>query len=276
MPLVDNYFYQNFIGDFDNMAIYFNVRYRHPGLGGVWFSFYLDEIEIASAKSFMKLDRAMFAYQVGLQGIIPGVPFGSVSLCYTKIEPYNYTHPRLYTPWYGAYPQDPMEEAYVNNGVGLGYYLPPNSDEVKIRFEVRPVLKTAGYWQYQLIRHGADYGPHQVDGSAYISELDPSGRSSKESLKKDFLKDGAYQWMHIVKIGISHTFNNLPLSIFGETGLVYSYFTDISQSQYDSYHPVPPANVGTNLDPSTAKPDLADAYLKSTSYIFTIGIRIFR
>ena len=265
-PLMDNYIYQNFIGDFDNMAIFLNIRGRYPGLGGVWFSFFLDEAEVSSMlKGAFNMDRQMFAYQFGLQGIIPGVPFASVSVCYTKIEPYNYTHTRDFVPWYTG----PMETSYTNNGVGLGYYLPPNSDEIKVRFDIHPWLRTSGSWQYQLIRHGADYGPQQVDGSSLVSELDPSGRGSKESLMKNFLNDGAYQWMHIIKLGMEHTFSNLPLTVFGEVGLVYSYFTQISDTDYEYYHPTPTDGRNDNGNP-------AGQYFASTSYIFTLGFRIFK
>jgi len=266
-PLLDNFFYQNFIGDFDNMAIHFNIRGRYPGLGGLWFSFFLDEAEISSMfDSLFDRDRHMFAYQAGLQGIIPALPFASITAAYTKIEPYNYTHTRIYTPWYSG--GEPMETSYTNNGVSLGYYLPPNSDELKLRFDIRPLLKTAGHFQYQLIRHGADFGPHQVDGSSLISELDPSGRSEKASLNKSFLKDGAYQWMHVIKTGAEHTFRSLPITVFGEAGVVYSWFTDISDAEYARYNPAPSGG--------TTRPPAEGSYSTSTAFILTLGFRMFR
>ena len=266
-PLLDNFFYQNYIGDFDNMAIYLNLRARYPGLGGVWFSFFLDELEVSSMSQAFDRDRHMFAWQAGLQGVVPIIPFASFTLGYSKIEPYNYTHVRQYMPWYDS-ANGPMETAYINNGVSLGYYLPPNSDEVKLRLSVHPLLKTSGFWQYQLIRHGADYGPHQVDGSSLVSELDPSGRSEKASLKKYFLKDGAYQWMHIIKIGADHRLGSLPITVYGETGIVYSYFTDISNEEYSKYNP-------TSQGTTPRSPALGE-YLTSTSYILTLGFRIFK
>ena len=266
-PLLDNFFYQNFIGDFDNMAVYLNIRGRYPGLGGLWFSAFLDEAEMSSMfDSLFDKDRHMFAFQAGLQGIIPRLPFASITAAYTKIEPYNYTHTRLYTPWNGG--AEPMESSYTNSGFSLGYYLPPNSDELKLRFDIRPWFKTAGHFQYQLIRHGADYGSHQVDGSSLISELDPSRRSDKASLNKSFLKDGAYQWMHIIKAGAEHTLRSLPLTVFGEAGVVYSYFTDISDAEYSKYSPAPSGG--------TARPPAEGEYSTSTAFILTVGFRVFR
>jgi hypothetical protein len=264
-PLLDNFFYQNFIGDFDNMAIYLNLKGQYPGLGKLWFSFFMDEMEISSMSSAFDLDRHMFAYQAGLQGIIPFLSFTSMTVSYTKVEPYNYTHTRVVVPWYG---DSHMETAYVSNGVCLGYYLPPNSDEIKVRFDTRPLSKTLCHLQYQMIRHGADYGPHQVDGSSLVSELDPYGRSEKTSLKKNFLNDGAYQWMHIIKIGAEHTLKKLPFTFFGETGIVYSFFTDISNEEYAKYTPTP--------DGETPRTTAAGEYRKSAVFIMTLGLRVFR
>jgi hypothetical protein len=266
-PLLSNFFYQNFIGDFDNMAIHMNLRGRYPGLGGLWFSVFLDEVEFNTVfGSAFSRDQQMFAYQAGAQGIIPWLPFASITASYTKIEPYNYTHVRLYTPWYKS--GEPMETPYMNNGVSLGYYLPPNSDELKLRFDISPLLKTAGHFQYQLIRHGADYGPHQVDGSSLLSELDPAGRGERVSLRKNFLKDGAYQWMHIIKAGAEHTFRSLPITVFGEAGIVYSWFTDISDAEYARYNPAPSGG--------TARPPAEGGYSSSTAFIATVGFRVFR
>jgi len=262
-PLLDNFFYQNYIGDFDNLAIHLNLKGQYPGLGKIWFSFFLDELEISSMKSAFDLDRNRFAFQAGLQSVIPFLRFTSLTLSYTKNEPYNYTYRRGLLPWYG---NNLMELAYINSGAPLGYYIPPNSDEIKVRFDTRPASGTLCHLQYQLVRSGADYGRHQVDGSSLVSELDPEGRDgSKASLRKNFLHDGAYQWTHIIRIGAEYKFKKLPLTLFGEAGAVYSYFTDISDEEYEKYAP------GFQSRPA----GLGD-YLTSTSFILTLGFKIFK
>jgi len=264
-PLLDNFFYQNYIGDFDNLAIHLNLKGQYPGLGKIWFSFFLDELEISSIKSSFDLDRNRFAYQAGLQGVIPFLRFTSLTVSYTKNEPYNYTYRKVPLPWYG---NNLMELAYVNSGAPLGYYTPPNSDEIKVRFDARPASGTLCHLQYQLVRHGADYGKHQVDGSSLFSELDPEGRDgSKASLRKNFLNDGAYQWTHIIRIGAEYKFKKLPLTFFGEAGAVYSYFNDISDEEYAKYAP------GFQSRPRPA--ELGD-YLSSTSFILSLGFKIFK
>jgi hypothetical protein len=115
-----------------------------------------------------------------------------------------------------------------------------------------------------MVRHGADYGTRSVDGSSYWSELNPEGRSEKPELKKFFLQDGAYQWQHIFKLGGAYTFPaNLPaLTVFGEAGVVYSYFTDIEG----------PPNSGTPYAWSVID---TDEYPASTGIILTLGFRLF-
>jgi hypothetical protein len=260
-PINNNFIYQNNIGDFDNMGLFFNAQAQYPGIGGLWFSFFADELEVSSVSRLFELDRHMFALQAGAKVAIPLFPFGSLTVSYTKIEPYCYTHTRVLVPWYG---DTPMEIAYTNNGQSLGYYLPPNSDELRLRLEGMPTLHSRAHVQYQLIRHGADYGSHGVDGSSFLSELDPEGRSENAVLRKYFLRDGAYQWQHILKIGGAYTFasGTVPVHVFGEAGVVVSYFTDIAGEP----------NGGS---PSSYSVVDTEEYPRSTGIILTLGFSWF-
>jgi hypothetical protein len=193
-PILSSFFYQNNIGDFDNLSMFLNIKGRIAGIMSAWISFYSDEMELRPDMGI--LDRTMFAFQAGTTINTP-LPFSFIKLTYTKIEPYCYTHNRNFVPWYDNENNTrPIETAYMNNGVGIGYYLPPNSDELLLRFETMAGRASNIHFQYQMIRHGADFGPNAVDGSSYFSELDPEGRGEKDVLKKYFLRDGAYQWFH--------------------------------------------------------------------------------
>jgi len=261
-PVINSFFYQNNIGDFDNMAMSFNVKAQYPGIGYIWASLFLDEINfLHGIKGFMELDSQMFAYQAGLNVVLPFLSFSSIKLSYTKINPYTYTHNRNFNPWYGDLR---METAYTNNGVSLGHYLPPNSDELLIRFETMPAENITAGLQYQMIRRGADFGPGAVDGSNLLSELDPNGREgSNPVLKRFFLQDGAYQWMHIIKLDAEWNLPGAPVSFYGEFGTVISYFTntvgfDANSGQAHSYSII----------------DTPD-YPKSTGFILKLGIKIY-
>ena len=266
-PLLSRFFYQNNVGDFDNLAMFATLILQYPGIGKIWGSAYVDEMDL-STPDFFSQDRNMHAVQVGISAAlpIPKLAFSNFTFQYTKIEPYVYTHQLVKTPWYDDIW---MEEPYMNNGVSLGYYLPPNSDELKFRFE-SSVIKGGTFRfhaQYQMIRHGAEYGSRAVDGSGLNSQLDTTGRNDKEGkpeLWKYFLHDGAYQWQHIFKVGGSFDMQglNIPVSLFCDMGVVYSYYTDIdglpnSGQRYDIHR------INTSEYPT------------QTQFITTIGFKIY-
>jgi hypothetical protein len=256
-PITNSFFYQNNIGDFDNMAMTFNLKAQYPGVGNIWFSLFLDELNLLS--KVFELDRTMIAGQAGLNIPLPFLAFSSLKLSYTKVNPYTYTHNRNFTPWYGDIP---METGYTNNGVSLGYYLPPNADEILVQFKTAPTSSLITHLQYQLIRHGATHGDSAVDGSHLLSELDPDGRDSNPVLKRHFLRDGAYQWSHIARVGAEWNLPGLPVSLFGEAGVIIAYFTNIEGG----------ANDGSPHDYSII--DTA-VYPQSTGFVAKIGLRVF-
>jgi hypothetical protein len=261
-PITNSFFYQNNIGDFDNMAMSFNLRAQYPGIGNIWASFFMDEMNFTS--DLITLDRQMFAWQTGINLPLPILSFSSLKLSYTKINPYCYMQNRNYNPWYGG--DQRMETAYINNGASLGYYLPPNSDEILFRFSAMPVKNIMANFQYQMIRHGADFGGSAVDGSNLLSELDPDSRDSKAVLKKYFLRDGAYQWQHIIKLGGEWTLEKTPtwmsMAFYWEVGTVISYFTNI-KGKANSGKAYPYSIVNTS------------EYPKSTGFIAKLGVRVF-
>ncbi|MBQ9630620.1 MAG: hypothetical protein IJR49_03440 [Treponema sp.] len=244
-PLMDKVFYQNNIGDFDNIALFGNLKLTYPGMGYVWTSLFIDEFNGLSKVSgllgdFLHSTRNMYATQVGAKFVIPRTPFATISCRYTKVEPYCYTHQALnYTPWYPHY----ISEAHMNAGEPIGYYLPPNSDEVLVRFDVSPLPSLKAHGSYQFIRHGAEFGSQQVQGSSLYSELSPY---SRDNIKKYFLHDGAYQWFHIINMGAEWSLKKFkaPVTVYADIGFVYSYFTVITEGSANdnAWHPHTIAN----------------------------------
>ena len=250
-PLIDNVVYQNDVGDYDNLALFANVKYTFPGICSLWISGYLDEINAFNSK-FWEKTRAMFAFQGGIKADIPFIPFTTASFRYTKVEPYCYTHHAInYTPWYNHY----ISESYTNNGECLGYYLQPNSDELNFQVISYPMPDWKFEFQYQLIRHGVDWGSKAGIGNNLYSELQVANRGD---LYKYFLHDGLYEWSHIVSINASYDFNNLdlPIKLTAGLGYIYDYFTDIDgqpgrKTKYHSFssdeYPVKNGVVGNIL-----------------------------
>jgi hypothetical protein len=183
-------------------------------------------------------------------------------MSYSVVNPYTYTHNRNYNPWYGG--NLPMETSYTNNGAGLGYYLPPNSDELLFRLNAMIVKNVAAHLQYQMIRHGAAFGADAVDGSSLLSELDPSKRDgSNPVLKRYFLRDGAYEWQHIIRVGGEWTLSQFPLSFFYEAGTVISYFTGIPAGKANSGSPYPFHIIDTS------------DYPQSNGFVLNLGLKLF-
>lgn len=84
-------------------------------------------------------------------------------------------------------------------------------------------------FMFQFMRHGADYGSGSVPGSSLYSELSPTQR---HEMKKYFLHDGNYNWIYNISVSSSYDFHNmnLPLKIFANLGMTYSYWTSIGDS----------------------------------------------
>ena len=222
-PLLDNVVYQNDVGDNDNLALFTNIKFKIPSIGSIWFSGYLDEI-ISPTTKFWRKTRAMFAFQAGTKVNIPWLPFTTVSFRYTKVEPFCYTHNSVnYTPWYRQY----ISLSYTNNGESLGYYLAPNSDEFNLQFESNPSPYISFGFQYQLIRHGVDWGSGSVMGSNLYSEL---RNTNRDDLDKYFLRDGTYEWSNIVSLQCNYNLRqfDIPVTLNLGLGYIYDWFTAIN------------------------------------------------
>lgn len=264
-PFIDRVVYQNDVGDYDNLALFGNLKIRYPGVGYGWFSFYLDELNAFLTK-FWKNTRAMYAFQVGGKIALPDqLPYGAFSFRYTRVEPFCYTHQSINgTPWYNGY----INENYSNNGYSLGYYLQPNSDEILLKLDFKPNADSTAALQYQLIRHAADFGPQSVPGSNLYSELPLIHRGD---LRKNFLFDGAYEWSHIWTLSGSYKINAaLPVKLSLTAGVIYDYFTSIAGKsvsiyEYDNRFNVEEDNFHVN----------EGDYRDSLGAVFTLAITLF-
>lgn len=271
IPLAFYLEYQNHIGDYDNLAFFGNLKITKENQA-YWASLFLDEISAEVIKGPFSKERAMFAFQVGGKYAFQNLSFATASFRYTKVEPYCYTHQSInYTPWYDHY----IAENYTNNGECLGYYLPPNSDEFLFALKFKPKTSLDVNASYQLIRHGADYGSHQVRGSSLYSELPKSNRGSA---KKRFIEDGAYNWMHILSVGGTYRMKdlkvldfNLPIELFANAGILISHYSDIDDDDYT------PGAESDNTINNKGKFHFrnTDEYPFQIGAVFTAGIKIF-
>ena len=242
-PLMSSFFFQNNVGDFDNMGFGGNLVLKKTGLGKAYFSLFVDEAKLNQPNLFSSYGN-MFAYQLGAEAAVPGLPWATASLQYTKIEPYTYTHYTVSeSPWYYGLP---METGYMNGGEGLGYGLEPNSDEFMLKFESqikRGLTATAGY---RLVRHGTNAGSYyeswgyDEEDEEVDADNDPDGAYGHDG-KKDFLKDAVYEWYHIFNVGAywDLTSKGQPLAFGADYCYVFKYFTD-----YEANGDFSPINAG--------------------------------
>jgi len=190
--------YQVTMSDIDNMALQGDIQLLLKGIGKLYASAFVDEMELSGFSQWFSRPRNMFAYQGGGAFSLPALPFGMLSAQYTKIEPFVYAH-------YPVWVHDSrlrVEESYTHDGENLGYYLPPNSDEFLVRMDTQ----LGSGWRlslgYRLIRHG-DNEP--ASGKTFLTDWQIYGDVEKyqdyDNLKKypdkNFLHDGIYGYHNI-------------------------------------------------------------------------------
>ena len=226
--------YQVTVSDIDNMALQGDIQFLLKGIGKLYASAFVDEMELSGPAEWFSRPRNMFAYQGGGAFTLPGLPFGVVSAQYTKIEPFVYAH-------YPVWTHDSrlrVDESYTHDGENLGYYLPPNSDELLLRVDTR----FGSGWRlslgYRLIRHG-DNEP--ASGKTFLTDWQIYGDVDKYqdygNLKKypdkNFLHDGIYEYHNIGEVQAWWRPPEAPL-VFGvkvpmELGIGYG----LSHSRYE-------------------------------------------
>ena len=249
-PLYSQFSYQNNVGDFDNMARGGTIALKKAGWGKVYFTAFLDEARFNHPDFFGNYAN-MYSYQTGVEVPVPGLPWTTALLQYTKIEPFTYTHYTVNSsPWYNGLD---METDYLNNGESLGYSLEPNSDELMLKLKSQPKQGFTAEFGYRMVRHGTNAGSYydawgsggylQDDSGNYIDEdgnpvdeadrvaltpdNDPNGAYGQEG-SKDFLKDAVYEWFHIFSLGGSWdlTSSGTPIAFGANYDYVLKYYSD--------------------------------------------------
>lgn len=124
-------FQQNATGDFDNMFAGIDVQWRLPGFFRLYGSAATTEMNDISPSRFFKAPRNVLALQGGVDFTIPAANFANLTLQYTYLGPFFYTHYPVQLSYDGNRTVDEIYDLmYVNKGENLGYPLRPNSDEI--------------------------------------------------------------------------------------------------------------------------------------------------
>lgn len=244
-PFMSRFISQNNTGDFDNLMLGGTLGLSWPGVFRTYFSFYLDEARF-DEPNFFHDPANMYSFQAGIKVPIPGLPWSNLTVQYTKIEPFTYTHYYYKdSPWYtpvdsdnDGHPDYAMDTGYMNGGESLGYGLEPNSDEIMLQLNSHFRRGITWMGRYRMIRHGF---PGSVNGSTFdawgfdpgddtiTSGTDLNG-AYHPGATKDFLKDGIYEWFHIFSLGgtLDMRIWNEPVQFGLNYSFVYLYYTDYS------------------------------------------------
>ncbi len=216
-PLMSYYMGQQINGDLDNIAFGGEAAVSWSPYFRLYFSLFLDEIVLVPLSRLFTRPNNQFAWQAGLKVPIPWLPFALLTLQYTKIEPYCYTHYPQTVPMYTL----PVNINYAHDGENLGYHLPPNSDELLLRFYTHPASGLELATQYQLIRHGDGVHPGQIEGSV-DSPIIPGDLAAGLYPEKNFLHDGNYEWINILKVSLGYRLAAVPVKVWAEYSFVYA------------------------------------------------------
>jgi hypothetical protein len=215
-PLIFGVLAQDLMANVDNVGVSVDAAFTIAPIGKAYFSFYADEMEFTSLHNLFSRPRNMFALQGGLKVPLPGLPFTSVTLQYTKIEPFTYAHEEISYPSYSI----PVDTAYTHDGENLAYRLWPNSDEFLVKFRSLPFVNFTAGLEYRLIRHGDN--PGAMPGALAILGR-PDGWLDYDILEtipdKDFLHDGLYDINNIVTVSGEYSFPRYPVTV----GLSYTF-----------------------------------------------------
>jgi hypothetical protein len=204
---------QSITGDLDNIALGGDAALTISPYVRLYFSVFIDEIALFPLDQLFTRANNQFAWQAGAKAPVPWLPWSLLVVQYTKIEPYCYTHYPQILPQYTS----PVDIGFSNDGENIGYHLPPNSDELLVRFSAR-----LDAWeltaQYQLIRHGTgDHLLGQIEGDMDIPLIyDPPTTYPPKS----FLNDGIYERLNVAKLRLSCTIRGIRTRAWAEYAFV--------------------------------------------------------
>lgn len=225
--------YQVTQSDVDNMAMHGDIQVFLKRIGKLYFSGYIDEMELSGFDEWFSKARNMFAYQGGLKLGVPWLPFGIFTAQYTKIEPFVYTHP----PTWNSDTRLQVNTNYTNDGENLGYHLKPNSDELLFRLDARLGSGWRASAEYSYVRHGDDPRAYVATNHYIYGDVDEPldyGPGGVADYVKNFLHDGVYDFNHLLKLRADWQPSESP-KLFGTPvplelglgyGLSYTWYED--------------------------------------------------
>ncbi len=224
-------FQQNALGDRDDVLAGIDAQWQGNGVRvyGAWAM-----TEMNSFKNFLKHPRNMMAYQVGADFALPVGAFSTLTVQYTKLDPFFYAHYPTsgngpnYTQNNGVY-----EQNYINKGANLGYPLNPNSDELMIhgQFGLTSDISAFATMKYQ--RRSGQYG-FRVD-QYYLYDI-PVHYDNKN------FSANIFEHLISLELGGSYKVKEFPITLNASLQMWYSLNRDLkvtrswSEEDWDNWN----------------------------------------
>lgn len=226
-------FQQNSTGDYDNLLAGIDLQWQIKNIGKIYAAAATSEMHEISPSVFFTHPRNIMALQAGFNIALPIGIFSSLTFQYTQLDPFFYSHYRHYAdklhPIYQndnveTIPDFYLETAYVNKGENLGYPLNPNSDELLVHADIGlgDGWNTSLTVKYQ--RRSAQYG-YKVSQAMQYDTVEYELEKFDEHL---------FQKTFFTKIGVSKTFSQFPLTVYGSYQLQRITSRDISNPTAES------------------------------------------
>ena len=206
-------FQQNILGDFDNMLAGVDLEWRLPGILRAYGALATTEMNEISPSKFFSSPRNIMGMQGGVDLDIPAGTFSKLTLQYTYLNAFFYTHYPLVettSPIEGEFSRERISELmYVNKGENLGYPLRPNSDEILVRYTMGlpKGISTDITAKYQ--RRSGQYGfnmdefmVYKAHGEGHYPEKDFSGNIFEKTFGLD--------------LSVSKTLSDFPMTVYGK------------------------------------------------------------
>ena len=229
------------IGDFDNMFAGVDAQLLIPGFGRLYAALATTEMDDIHLNRFFKEPRNIMAFQGGIDIPFNIGNFAKLTLQYTYLGPFFYTHypVDLVTGnavyWdgdkYVQYEDDddsPIKTqevwhlSYVNKGRPLGYPMQPNSDEILLR----GTFGLQGGWEFEALakyqRRSGQYGATLNENMVYAAQ-----RKGKYHDKA--FTENVFEQLVSLELGGTKRFENLPFSLTGK----YLYHAQWSRPRLD-------------------------------------------
>ncbi|MDA3955992.1 hypothetical protein [Oceanispirochaeta sp.] len=231
-PFMNDIVYQNTLGNYDNMYLGLEMAWNfHEGYQ-VYGSYTSDEMRSWNPSNWFTEVRNIFALQGGLKSVVSFLPFTTVTVQYTRLEPYFYTHYAQkypsYTDYYDADEKTRMYTYYANKGENLGYPLPPDSDELLIKLSTAAFSNFLFDLSYRFMTHSDQYGSSIQDAIDY--DLYEEGGYDQKNHNGNLI-----EMINALSLDCRWDVPELPVTLKAGYGLVIGEIRDSSDLKWNGY-----------------------------------------